>query len=84
MLWGSLAVVTTVRAVVTLFALLHTFWLASAQSPPNTMTERVRAWAPCHGAQGEGTKDPYFPRPAGKPAGYLLNQLVAFRNGRRQ
>ena len=52
-------------------------------SPPDTMAERVLACAPCHGAQGEGTRDPYFPRLAGKPAGYLFNQLVAFRNGRR-
>jgi cytochrome c553 len=59
---------------------------ASAQTPappPDTIAERVRACAPCHGAQGEGTRDPYFPRLAGKPAGYLFNQLVAFRNGRR-
>jgi cytochrome c553 len=47
------------------------------------MAERVLACAPCHGAQGEGTRDPYFPHLAGKPAGYLFNQLVAFRNGRR-
>ena len=26
----------------------------------------------------------YFPRIAGKPAGYLFNQLVAFRDGRRK
>jgi cytochrome c553 len=26
----------------------------------------------------------YFPRLAGKPAGYLYNQLVAFRDGRRR
>ncbi len=29
-------------------------------------------------------KDPYFPRLAGKPSGYLLNQLVAFHDGRRR
>jgi cytochrome c553 len=55
----------------------------STESAPDTMAERVLACAPCHGAQGEGTKDPYFPRLAGKPAGYLYNQLIAFRNGRR-
>lgn len=55
----------------------------TTQSPPDTIAERVRACAPCHGSQGEGTRDPYFPRLAGKPAGYLYNQLVAFRNGRR-
>jgi cytochrome c553 len=35
------------------------------------MAERVLACAPCHGATGEGSKDPYFPRLAGKPAVYL-------------
>ena len=34
--------------------------------------------------EGEGTSDVYFPRLAGKPAGYLYNQLVAFRDGRRK
>ena len=47
------------------------------------MAERVQPCAPCHGAQGEGGKNPYFPRLAGKPAGYLFNQLLAFRQGRR-
>lgn len=48
------------------------------------MSERVLACAPCHGAEGEGSRDPYFPRLGGKPAGYLLNQLEAFKNGRRR
>lgn len=48
------------------------------------MAERVQACTPCHGMQGRGTNDPYFPRLAGKPAGYLYNQLLAFRNGRRK
>ena len=52
--------------------------------PPDTMAARTLACAPCHGAQGEGTKDVYFPRLAGKPSGYLMNQLVAFRSGRRR
>jgi cytochrome c553 len=48
------------------------------------MAARTLACAPCHGAQGEGTKDVYFPRLAGKPAGYLYNQLEAFKDGRRR
>ena len=48
------------------------------------MAARVLACASCHGAEGEGTSDVYFPRLAGKPAGYLYNQLVAFREGRRK
>lgn len=55
-----------------------------AQDPaPADMAARVQACAPCHGSSGEGTKDPYFPRLAGKPAGYLYNQLTAFKSGRR-
>jgi cytochrome c553 len=56
----------------------------TANQPPDTMAARVEACTPCHGNQGEGTSDVYFPRLAGKPAGYLFNQLVAFRNGRRR
>ena len=52
--------------------------------PPDTMAARVEACTPCHGNQGEGTKDVYFPRLAGKPSGYLYNQLLAFKNGRRK
>lgn len=52
--------------------------------PPDTMAARVEACTPCHGDKGRGTSDVYFPRLAGKPAGYLYNQLVAFKNGRRK
>lgn len=48
------------------------------------MAARVLGCAPCHGKEGEGTQDVYFPRLAGKPAGYLFNQLEAFRVGRRK
>jgi cytochrome c553 len=56
----------------------------AAEKAPDTMAARVLACASCHGAEGEGTSDVYFPRLAGKPAGYLYNQLVAFRDGRRK
>ena len=52
--------------------------------PPDTMEARLLACAACHGTQGQGTNNDYFPRLAGKPAGYLMNQLVAFRDGRRR
>ncbi len=52
--------------------------------PPDTIAARVLACAPCHGQQGQGTSNDYFPRLAGKPAGYLDNQLRAFREGRRR
>jgi cytochrome c553 len=75
---------TTVLTIlgVTLFGVT-----APAREPeraPDTMAARVLACASCHGANGEGIKDDYFPRLAGKPAGYLYNQLLAFREGRRK
>jgi cytochrome c553 len=51
---------------------------------PDTMEARVAACIGCHGARGRGVENVYFPRLAGKPAGYLYNQLVAFREGRRK
>ena len=54
------------------------------QRAPDTMEARLIACAACHGRQGQGTESDYFPRLAGKPAGYLMNQLVAFRDGRRR
>jgi cytochrome c553 len=59
---------------------------ARAQTPPltgDTIETRMLACSSCHGLHGEGTTDVFFPRLAGKPAGYLYNQLVAFRSGRR-
>lgn len=61
--------------------------VAYGQTPgevPDTMAARVLACTPCHGMEGRGTNDPYFPRLAGKPAGYLYHQLLAFKNGRRK
>ncbi|MEP7244345.1 MAG: c-type cytochrome [Gammaproteobacteria bacterium] len=51
--------------------------------PPDTMEARVQGCSTCHGPEGQGTQDDYFPRIAGKPQGYLLNQLRNFRDGRR-
>lgn len=51
---------------------------------PDTMEARMAACIGCHGAAGRGVDNVYFPRLAGKPAGYLYNQLVAFRDGRRK
>ena len=49
----------------------------------DTIAQRVLACSACHGAQGRATRDGYFPRIAGKPAGYLYEQLRSFRDGRR-
>ena len=48
------------------------------------MEARVQGCVTCHGQSGQGTSSGYFPRIAGKPAGYLYNQLVAFRDGTRR
>jgi cytochrome c553 len=56
----------------------------NAASPaPDTMAERMRPCGACHGREAVATADGYSPRIAGKPAGYLLNQLRSFRDGRR-
>jgi cytochrome c553 len=49
----------------------------------DSMEARAQGCVTCHGQQGQGTGDGRFPRIAGKPAGYLYNQLVAFRDGTR-
>jgi cytochrome c553 len=58
---------------------------AQPAKAPDTLEQRVLACAQCHGKQGEGIKkNEYYPRLAGKPAGYLYNQLVNFRERRRE
>lgn len=62
---------------------------ASAQGAPpdgvpDTIEARLQACLPCHGQQGRGVANAYFPRLAGKPSHYIFNQLVAFRDGRRK
>ena len=50
----------------------------------DSIEARVQGCVTCHGNQGQGTQNGYYPRIAGKPAGYLYNQLVAFRDGTRK
>jgi cytochrome c553 len=50
--------------------------------------KRMQACTTCHGAGATATvgrtaNEVYFPRIAGKPALYLYNQLINFRDGRR-
>jgi cytochrome c553 len=49
----------------------------------DSMEQRVLACTGCHGKQGRAGPDGYYPRLAGKPAGYLYNQLRNFQKGRR-
>jgi cytochrome c553 len=65
----------------------------NAAMPPtkpvqDSMAQRMQACTTCHGAGvtaqvGRTANEAYFPRIAGKPAGYLYNQLLNFRDGRR-
>ena len=65
---------------------LATAGAAAKDLPPieDTLAQRLKACSACHGPQGRATNQGYFPRIAGKPAGYLYNQLVNFREGRRR
>lgn len=49
----------------------------------DSIEQRVRPCSACHGAEGRATREGYYPRIAGKPAGYLYNQLQNFRDNRR-
>jgi cytochrome c553 len=58
----------------------------AAQAGPafeDTMAQRTLACVACHGKEGRASPDGYYPRLAGKPVGYLYNQLLNFRDGRR-
>jgi cytochrome c553 len=58
--------------------------LAPAAATAEPIGERVAPCTVCHGDQGRAGTDAYYPRIAGKPHGYLANQLINFRDGRRQ
>jgi cytochrome c553 len=49
----------------------------------DSMAQRLLACTGCHGKEGRAGPDGYYPRLAGKPAGYLYNQLRNVREGRR-
>ncbi len=55
----------------------------NAQTLDDSIAQRTQACTICHGKQGRAGPDGYYPRLAGKPAGYLYNQLLNFRDGRR-
>jgi len=57
---------------------------SAAATFEDTIAQRVLACTGCHGKEGRAAPDGYYPRIAGKPAGYLYAQLLAFREGRRR
>lgn len=67
---------------VLLLALVLPVAMAQAADPA-AMADRVLPCTACHGKEGRATPSGYFPRIAGKPTGYLYNQLRDFREGRR-
>ncbi len=78
---------TTLRHLILAAAGLLAAGSQSALAAPkveDSMAQRVLACTGCHGAQGRAASDGYYPRIAGKPATYLYNQLLSFRDGRRQ
>ena len=69
-----------------LLAAVFAATVVQAQGPrtiEDNMAERTRACTACHGDQGRAGPDGYYPRLAGKPAGYLHHQLRNFAEGRR-
>ncbi len=56
---------------------------AQSAAVPDTLAQRLAACTPCHGKEGRSIGGTYYPRIAGKPEGYLFNQLQNFRDGRR-
>jgi cytochrome c553 len=75
---------TTVRRAVACTALtLASLACLPALAIDTAMAQRTQACTACHGPQGRAGPDGYYPRLAGKPAGYLYNQLRNFKDGRR-
>lgn len=84
---GSKCMRPLAQTVVALTLSLSAAAQAAPDAVPDTLTQRLAACTSCHARkdpQGVPGTDRYFPRIAGKPAGYLYNQLLNFREGRRQ
>jgi cytochrome c553 len=71
------------RRACLLLCLLIPAFVSAQDAPLDSIVQRAKPCIVCHGEQGRATPEGYFPRIAGKPAGYLFNQLTGFRDGRR-
>jgi cytochrome c553 len=56
---------------------------ADTRTDREEIAARVEACAACHGEHGRTADETYAPSIAGKPSGYLFEQLRNFRDGRR-
>jgi len=84
---GPTYTLAMIRRLLPLLALLLATPLHAADAPrvPDTLQQRIAACTACHGTHGEGTpQSGFFPRLAGKPAGYLARQLQNFQDGLRK
>ena len=68
------------RALLSMLLAMAPCW---ALAVPDTLAQRALACTGCHRAEDRATPDGYVPRIAGKPAGYLFEQMRNFRDGRR-
>lgn len=81
------------RITVRPLALLTALWLlggaAVAEDAPGAQIAQegndrgATACIQCHGEQGQGQAQPPFPRLAGLPKSYLVEQMTAYREGQR-
>ncbi len=71
------------RATGRLLAVATALLAAVTTAHSENFDRRVQPCVACHGEQGRATPDGFFPRIAGKPGGYLFEQLRNFREGRR-
>lgn len=78
--------ISRLRWLVLLLSLLALPLMAAqtgAPHVPNTMQQRLKGCFSCHGKDGQGGANGFYPRIGGKPAGYLYHQLINFQEGRR-
>ena len=74
-----------VLLAIALAAAVHAQDQPGAGGVPDTLQQRIASCTACHGVHGEGSPgSDFFPRLAGKPAGYLALQLQNFRDGLRK
>ena len=84
---GGAALAALLAALLAWFSPLRAAAPGGPAAPhvPDTLQQRIAACTSCHGVHGEGSPGSgFFPRLAGKPAGYLARQLMYFHDGLRK